>query len=280
MSLEKQIFKNGSTTYYFSSKFFPRNVRQDVFKLYSFVRVADDYVDSIPQNKKEFKILCDLWADSDADPNFDAQHHSDDSLNERVVKNIVQLSRKYDFESDWIQSFLDSMRADLDKKTYTSLDGSLWYVYGSAEVIGLMMAKIMRLPDEAMPYAAMQGRAMQWINFIRDIQEDITLGRQYFPNEDLKKFGLLDLQYKSIINKQSSYNEFIHFQLSRYRQWQTEAQKGFRFLPKQLFVPLKTATDMYNWTAKKIEEDPLIVYEKQIKPKKLQVIKRAVKNSL
>ena len=52
--IHKRIFKNGSKTYYYSSFFFPPNVKEDVFKLYSFVRKADDYVDSVPQQKQEF----------------------------------------------------------------------------------------------------------------------------------------------------------------------------------------------------------------------------------
>ena len=279
MPLEKQIFKKGSTTYYFSSRFFPKPVRKDVFKLYSFVRVADDYVDAIPQQKKEFKILADLWAEADADASFDARHHREDSLNLRVVKNIVQLARKYDFKSEWISAFLDSMKADMTKKTYTSLDGSLWYVYGSAEVIGYMMARILDLPEKAMPYAAMQGRAMQWINFIRDIDEDNGLGRCYFPLEDLKAFGLKDLSHKTIAANEEQFRAFMQFQLKRYRDWQLEARRGFKYIPKTSRIPLETAVDMYDWTGRQIRRNPMLVFEKKVKPDKLKVIRRAAYNT-
>ena len=98
MSLEKQIFKNGSTTYYFSSKFFPRHIRKDVFKLYSFVRVADNYVDSEPQKIKEVKILHDMWTEAARDRKFSVRYTDSDSLNERLVKNMVHLTRKYGFD--------------------------------------------------------------------------------------------------------------------------------------------------------------------------------------
>jgi len=277
MSIEKAIFKNGSTTYYFSSKFFPKAVRQDVFKLYSFVRVADDYIDAIPQNVKEFKILSELWSEAVHDKKFRVQHTRSDSLNERVVKNMVQLTRKYGFDTEWVDAFLASMQADIDKKTYESLDGSLWYVYGSAEVIGLMMAKILGLPGKALPYAAMQGRAMQWINFIRDIDEDNGLGRSYFPQEDLKAFGLKDLSRQTIAAHEDQFQAFVQFQLKRYRDWQLEARRGFRYIPKASRIPLETAVDMYDWTARQIRRNPMVVFEKKVKPARHRVIHTAIK---
>jgi phytoene synthase len=272
MSLEKSVFRNGSTTFYFSSKFFPKNLRQDIFKLYSFVRVADDYIDSNPQNKKEFKTLKTLWGDAIEDKRFNISTQKSDSLNIRVVKNMVYLVKKYEINPGLVDAFLASMQADLDKKTYTSLDGILWYVYGSAEAVGLMMTKIMRLPEAAMPYAALQGRAFQWINFIRDINEDTNLGRRYFPAEDLEKFGLKDLKKATIQANPKAFKDFMHFELNRYKKWQREAEEGYKYAPKRLRIPLETAVDSFNWTARKIANNPTEIYDKQIKPKKARVV--------
>lgn len=272
MSLEKSIFKNGSTTYYFSAKFFPKAVRRDVFKLYSFVRVADDYVDVAPQNRKEFKVLRGLWEDAADELTFDDNHRADDSLNERVVKNMIQLTRKYGFDTAWVDSFLDSMQADLDKKKYTSLDGSLWYVYGSAEVIGLMMVKIMNLPKKSEKYALLQGRAMQWINFIRDIDEDSKMGRCYFPQEELDTYGLRDLTERTARANPEAFSNFMNAQLDRYMLWQNQAKEGFGTLPKRLRVALETAIDSYQWVAKEIAKEPLIVYRESLKPHPSRVV--------
>lgn len=276
-SLEKTIFKRGSTTYYFSSKFFPKAIREDVFRLYSFMRVADDYVDSRPQNKKEFEILYQRWQDAADDPAFDTQSAKHDGVNEQVVKNMAALSRAYGFEPEWTDAFLASMRADLTGKRYATLDGSLWYVYGSAEVIGFMMAKIMALPEAAMEYAALQGRAMQWINFIRDIADDNQLGRCYFPSEDLERFGLRDLSEKTARTNTEAFGQFVKFQLKRYEQWQSEAAAGFGYIPKRFRVPLETAADMYGWTAREVSRDPMVVFSRQVRPKRLQVLKAGFK---
>ena len=68
---------------------------------------------------------------------------------------------------------------DIKKKEYNSLEETLEYIYGSAEVIGFFMAKIIGLSDESLYYAGRLGRSMQYINFIRDIEEDNNLGRRY-----------------------------------------------------------------------------------------------------
>ena len=279
MNREKEIFKQGSTTYYFSSIFFPRKIKDDVFKLYSFVRVADDYVDNIPADRSEFKRLRKLWETSIADGHFETTVSASDDVNMRVVKNMVSVSRKYHFEQKWVTSFLDSMQADLDKKKYRTLEDIIWYMYGSAEVIGLMMAKIMGLPKKAYPYARMQGRAMQYINFVRDIAEDNRLGRSYFPASELKKYGLADLQTKTVSKHPEAFEAFQRAQIKQYKQWQKIADKGFRFIPRRLRIPLRTATDMYNWTAETIEKAPLTVYGRKVKPTKKRVLTRALKRS-
>lgn len=274
-SLEQQIFQKGSTTYYFSSKFFPPKVRDDVFKLYSFVRVADDYVDWVPAQTDKFQDLRRAWERAADNKLFDTTTATSDSVDERVIKNIIYVVRKYDFDPAWIESFLDSMQADLDKKQYHSIDDTLWYIYGSAEVIGLMMSKIMGLTEEARHAAQLQGRAMQFINFLRDIDEDNQLGRCYFPQPDLQLFHLKNLSKEMAHEQPQLFCDFMRFQLVRYNQWQKEANEGFKLIPRRLRVPLQTAVDMYNWTARQIEKDPFIVFDHKVKPRKRRVLLRA-----
>jgi len=260
MPLEQTIFQNASSTYYASAQNFPENIRDKVFRLYSFVRVADDYVDTVPQNIKAFQALRVSWDHAKNNSEFDTSPHQKDSINTRVIKNIVSLSRECRFEIGWVDAFLDAMQSDVQGRTLHTLDDSLEYVYGSGEVIGLMMARIMALPEASLKYARMQGRAMQWINFIRDIDEDNGLGRCYFPHEDLVKFNLSDLQAKTAETKPLNFKNFINFQLQRYAEWQNEAEKGFQYIPPKLLAPLHLAVSEYNKTAKRIETNPYTVF--------------------
>jgi 15-cis-phytoene synthase len=271
-SLEQQIFKRGSTTYYFSSKFFPRSIRGDVFRLYSFVRLADDYVDDQPAEPDKFQSLHRSWLSAINDPSFVTNRRSSDTIDERAIKNIVHVVRKYGMQKSWVDSFFDSMQADLDNKSYDSINDSLWYAHGSAEVIGFMMARIMGLPDKLLPAAALQGRAMQWINFIRDIDEDNQLGRCYIPKTELKRAGLKSLDKQEALSNPEAFQVCIRAQIYRYRQWQDEASEVFLCIPRRLRLPLQTAVDMYDWTASQIYQNPLIVFEKKVKPRRRQVM--------
>jgi len=278
-SLEQTIFERGSTTYYFSSKLFPKQVREDVFRLYSFVRIADDYVDAAPQKTAEFTALCRAWDLAKIDNKFDTKRLSTDSLDERVIKNMIYLVREYEIDPALVEAFLASMLADIDKKTFKTLDESLGYVYGSAEVIGLMMSKVLGLPEEALPYARLQGRAMQWINFLRDIEEDNALGRHYFPADDLALYHLPNLNHETALGNHQLFIDFVRMQLAHYQDWQAQAAEGYKYIPKRILVPIKTAAELYAWTARQIQQNPLKVYDQKIKPTKRHLLTAAAKSA-
>lgn len=275
MNVEQKIFKKGSTTYYFSSLFFPEPMKTDVFKLYSFVRVADNYVDELPAQPQKLLALEAAFDRAIGDPMYDTTPNDHDNVDQRIIKNIVDVTRRYDFDASWVKEFFAAMKADIDPKPYETLDDVLGYVRGSAEVIGLMMARIMHLPQEAAHAAAMQGRAMQFINFIRDVTEDIELKRQYIPMEDLRAFGLADLSAQTAQRNPEAFSALIRFELKRYESWQREADQGFRHIPRRYRIPLRTAVDMYNWTGRQIAGGPMIVFERQVKPTKQRVLAQA-----
>ncbi|MGE4453849.1 MAG: phytoene/squalene synthase family protein [Sphaerochaeta sp.] len=168
----EHIFRNGSKTYYFSSRFFPPQVRRDVYALYGFVRVADNLVDDQPVDPDRFHTFRKTYIQA---------YHSGTSSGDEVIDAFIELQRRKHFDPAWTEAFLDSMEHDLSESTCETLEDVLTYIYGSAEVIGLFMARIMDLEEASFPYAAMLGRAMQYINFIRDIAEDNGLGRRYLP---------------------------------------------------------------------------------------------------
>ncbi|HSX29936.1 MAG TPA: phytoene/squalene synthase family protein [Candidatus Saccharimonadales bacterium] len=276
--VEDTIFKNGSATYYWSSQLFPREVRHDVLRLYSFLRVADDYVDARPAQPHHFALLHRAWDHAKNDPHFISAPEPDDTVDERVIKNIVGLTRTHGFDIAWVEAFWNAMQADLDAAQYQELDDVLGYVHGSAEVVGLMMVKIMGLTPASYQTAMLQGRAMQWINFIRDIQEDTEMGRCYFPRADFSDCGLVSLNEAEARKNPAAFRRLVRLELNRYKSWQNEARQGFGFVPGLLRPALKTAVDMYDWTAAQIAKDPFIVLERQVKPAKSQVFLRGIRN--
>ncbi len=266
-ALQRRTFKRGSKTYFNSSLFFPRAVRQDVFTLYGFVRIADDFVDAVPQQPEAFYRF---------KAQYQAARLGQPSGNE-IIDAFCELERRCGFNHSWTDAFLHSMELDLHKTTYYEIEETLEYIYGSAEVIGLYMAALLNLPPEAHDSARLLGRAMQYINFIRDINEDNSFGRCYLP---INETTLVDLEYGTVVEDAPEFMRFINTQIERYYAWQSEAELGYRFLPRRSLIPIKTASDMYLWTGKQIERNPFIVYERKVKPSRFRIIRTGILNSL
>jgi 15-cis-phytoene synthase len=262
------IFKNGSRTYFYSSLFFPSALKKEVFSLYGFVRKADNFVDSPPQDINGFYKFKDEYKKAEKGINTD----------DIVIDSFIKLSREKNFNPEWTDSFLKSMEMDITKNTYETIDETLQYIYGSAEVIGFYMSKIMNLPKEAYYYAKYLGRAMQYINCIRDISEDIRLDRTYFPQTELEEYGLKSLNYEHTIKNKENFTDFINKQLKRYIKWQQYAEEGYRYIPKRYLIPVKTASEIYNWTAEQIHKNPFIIYKRKIQPMVKQIIAKTMLN--
>lgn len=264
------IFKNGSRTYYYSSLFFPNHVKKDVFDLYAFVRVADDFVDQIPSNKKNFDDF--------------VQQYNESNRENPIIKGLLDLEKRQIVQKDEIKAFLSAMESDIPEhieyKTYQDLQK---YMYGSAEVIGLFMARILNLNAASFPYAQKLGEAMQYINFIRDIDEDLNMNRMYIPKEILSKYHIKSLKEIKHTKSQKEITQFckmIRQEIKRYYALQKEAEKGFWYISYRYLIPIKTASDMYKWTAHQIFKNPRIVFEKKIKPSKLRLLFTILKNSI
>jgi 15-cis-phytoene synthase len=181
-------------------------------------------------------------------------------------------------QKSWVNEFLNAMEKDLKTKKYKNINETVFYMKGSAEVVGLMMCKILNIPKQGHPYAKLLGRSMQYINFIRDIKEDLNLNRNYFPQDQLKKYKLKNLEYKTALTHPEEFKQFIRSEINRYFIWQKKAEKGFKYIPKKYLLPIKTSSDLYKWTAQKIYNDPFIVYTKRVKPSMSTIITRTGSN--
>lgn len=265
-----KIFKKGSTTYFTASLFFPTSIKQDVFTLYAFVRTADDFVDQVPSDQNGFY-------------GFVREYRSalqGEIVPNEIITEFVYLQRKYSFPQNWVDAFLKAMEADLYKATYQTLDELLLYIYGSAEVIGLMLAKIMGVSSNGYQAARMLGRAMQYANFLRDIAEDIQLGRQYIPQEIVTAYGIERLDVANIEANSEDFTRLYTAEVARYQDWNTKAQRGFKYLPSSVRVPIAAASEMYSWTLNTAVQSPLLVLKQKIKPSKWQVVGAVIKQSM
>lgn len=181
----KNVTESYSTSFSAAVKMLAPSIRQDIYNIYGFVRFADEIVDTFHDYDKE--QLFEMF-----EKELESALHNKISLNP-VLNSFQYTVNKYAIPKSMINSFMDSMRADLHKTTYNSFEEYSEYIYGSADVVGLMCLKVFVNGDDKkfaeLEHAAMKlGSAFQKVNFLRDLKADYEdLNRTYFPDTDLSR---------------------------------------------------------------------------------------------
>jgi 15-cis-phytoene synthase len=178
-----------STSFSLGITLLGKKFHQPIYNLYGFVRLADEIVDSFHEyNKKELieKFRMDTMG----------AIKNKISLNP-ILNSFQKTVNEYHIPWELIDGFLKSMELDLEEKIYDEKSYKQ-YIYGSAEVVGLMCLKVFLENDheyynELKPFAMRLGSAFQKVNFLRDIHSDFSLlGRTYFPNINFIRFSNTD----------------------------------------------------------------------------------------
>tara|TARA_B100000575_G_scaffold293399_1_gene304676 strand:- start:7065 stop:7913 length:849 start_codon:yes stop_codon:yes gene_type:complete len=232
----KLVIRRYSTSFYFSSSLLSKSIRQDIFNIYGFVRLADEIVDTFHDYPKK-ELLNDfekeLWRSIE----------NGISLNP-ILNSFQETVNRYSIPKSLINSFLDSMKMDLEKKEYNSVEEYKKYIYGSADVVGLMCLKVFvdgsdKLYKDLSEFAISLGSAFQKVNFLRDLKDDSNiLNRVYFPNVDMKNFD--EISKQEIISEIE--NDFRN------------AVKGIAKLPKNSKFAVYIAYRYYNKLLKKLKK--------------------------
>ncbi len=193
----KIVTKSYSTSFALATKMLAPSIRSDIYNIYGFVRFADEIVDTFHGYDKE-KLFHAFEKD------MEEALQSKISLNP-ILNSFQHTYHKYDIPHHLVESFMESMRMDLTKKTYETFDEYRKYIYGSADVVGLMCLCVFVNGDkekyEELKESAMAlGSAFQKVNFLRDLKADYEdLNRTYFPNTNLLELD--ELSKKRIVNE-------------------------------------------------------------------------------
>lgn len=174
-----------STSFSSAIRLLHKDLRAPIYNLYGFVRFADEIVDTFHEFDKE-ALLQQFKKES-----YEA---IEKGISLNPILNSFQLTiHRYKISTDLVEAFFKSMEMDLTKQQY---DVSRYqeYIYGSAEVVGLMCLYVFcegdkKLYDQLKPHAQSLGAAFQKVNFLRDVKADLhTLNRIYFPGVDFSNF--------------------------------------------------------------------------------------------
>ena len=182
LKASKIVTTKYSTSFSIGILLLDKEIRDHIYSIYGFVRLADEIVDSFHGYNQEY--LLDKF-ESDT---YEAIKNGI-SLNP-ILNSFQRTVNEYDLDHKHIDAFFQSMRMDLLKTSYNE-ENFENYIYGSAQVVGLMCLRIYvngdkNLYDELRPHAISLGSAFQKVNFIRDLKDDmVDLGRSYFPNVEI-----------------------------------------------------------------------------------------------
>ncbi len=182
----KNVTTRYSTSFSMGIKAFDKGFREPIYNIYGFVRFADEIVDTFHEHNK--RALLDKF-----------EHDTYEAIEQKISLNPILHSfqlvvNKYNIEKELITAFIHSMRMDLTRSFYGDEEYKE-YIYGSAEVVGLMCLRVFCKDDSKdydtlKPYACSLGSAFQKINFLRDMKSDYEeRGRTYFPHIDYVNFS-------------------------------------------------------------------------------------------
>ena len=192
-----KVTKAYSTSFSSAVKMLAPSIRQDIYNIYGFVRFADEIVDTFHDYDKEALF-------SQFENELSLALSQKISLNP-ILNSFQHTVNKYNIPMELIDAFMHSMKLDLHKSVYTTEEEYNQYIYGSADVVGLMCLKVFVNGNdekyEELKHSAMRlGSAFQKVNFLRDLKADFEeLSRTYFPNTDLSR--LEEAAKQQIINE-------------------------------------------------------------------------------
>ena len=236
----KNVTKSYSTSFSVAVKMLAPSIRQDIYNIYGFVRFADEIVDTFHDYDKP--VLFEMF-----EKDLESALQNKISLNP-VLNSFQHTVHKYNIPQSMITAFMDSMKLDLEKTTYKSFEEYSEYIYGSADVVGLMCLTVFVNGDDKkfreLKHSAMRlGSAFQKVNFLRDLKTDHEeLNRSYFPNTDL---SCLDEYSKQAIIKEIEADFEMGFQ-------------GILKLPLEAKFGVYTAYVYYKKLLSKLKKTPSI----------------------
>jgi phytoene synthase len=256
----RQLHRTHGRTYYLATRLLPEWKRRHVHALYGFTRYADEIVDrteALPVSERAGRLA--EWSDTFLAGLAGAE------VSDPLLPAVLHTIRVFDLDLEDFRRFLASMAMDLTIGGYDTYDDLLGYMEGSAAVIGTMMLPILEAPDPqpAREPARQLGLAFQLTNFIRDVPDDLDLGRVYLPAEDLARFGVTpaDLRAAQVAGgldaagvAGDAIRDLIAFEVRRAREHYAQAAPGVTMLVPASQGCIRAAYHLYGGILDEVEK--------------------------
>lgn len=252
----------GSKSFYFASRFFPREMADAAYAVYWFCRTTDDLVD-----------------ESTSPPDLDAWAAAlRDALAGRpcpypVLNHFAETARQCGIPAEYPLDLIEGVRMDLFQSRYETFDDLRLYCYRVASTVGLMMMHVIGFQGQPHRQAIDLGIAMQLTNILRDVGEDLGRGRIYLPLQELRQFGYLERDLLAHV-RNDSFRGLMRYQCERAHRYYTSGLQGLDALNPQGRFAVEIASKIYSRLLPRIEASDYAVFDRR------QVVPRREKYSI
>ena len=216
----RTITRREAKNFYYAFLTLPVAKRRAIYAAYAFCRHCDDSVDGEASNDAKLTALAELQS------NLEATYSGNASS--PVFLALADVAKQYDIPRHYFRDIILGVESDLVKDRFKNFDELREYCYRVASVVGLICLQIFGYEnDDAKEYAVDLGLAMQLTNIIRDVREDLEMGRVYLPQDEMARFGYSEEDLRNGVRNQA-FMDLMQFQAQRAREY---FDRGFKLLP-------------------------------------------------
>ncbi len=237
--------RQGSKSFYFATRFFPRPLAESAHAVYWFCRTTDDIVDENPDlaaarsHLEQWRLALQAVL-------------AEKPVESPVLRHFAAACRRHAIPPEYAFELIEGMRMDLEKTRYRNFAELRVFCYRVASTVGLIMSHVIGFRDGALQYAEDLGIAMQLTNILRDVAEDRERGRIYLPSEEMETFGYSEADLRASRCNQA-FRAMMRYQVERARQYYRQSLPGIPLLHTDGRFAVEISAAVYSGILHRIE---------------------------
>ncbi|MDD5291826.1 MAG: phytoene/squalene synthase family protein [Candidatus Omnitrophica bacterium] len=252
----ENITRKYSKTFYFTSKFLPRDKRYALYAIYAICRISDDAVDMNTDNHR-INALKKIRDDINL-------AYTDSKVNQKLISAFRETVQTYDIPKNYFDTLIEGMYMDIHKNRYENFNELYVYCYKAGGIVGLMAIKVFGYKNkEAEGYAVDLGIAIQLTNMIRDIKEDFIRNRIYLPQDAMNKFNVSQ-EHIAQGTMDDNFIGLIKSQINQARQYYDNSAKGISTISNRVSrLAICLIKEMYSAILGSVEKNKYDIFSKR-----------------
>ena len=266
----RQITTHHAKTFYFASRFLPKEKRFASYAIYALCRISDDSVDT--------RGAISAHSQLSLTKEYIERVYRNEQVNNEVLLAFKDTVTRYNIPKQYFDELIDGMHMDLNKNRYETFNELYSYCYKVAGIVGLIMLKIFDDANRvAQTHALDLGIAMQLTNILRDIKEDYLRNRIYLPQDEMNRFGVNE-SHLTNENLDENLIALLKFQIQRAREYYHNSTPGIAmFREARTRFVVQAMKDIYAEILRMIEHNRYDIFSQRLHTTKRQKIAIALK---